>query len=116
LADAFPGPGKPPDPSLPLLCVYMFNKQEGQRVVLVEEMKVNGLEVFNGFQSFLGGNKREYATLYLDRQAYQEHNFESNRELSVCFQIQVEDFSKGPLYSTETVFFDFEEDVPQLAG
>ncbi|NLA96185.1 MAG: hypothetical protein GX838_05015 [Clostridiaceae bacterium] len=56
LADAFPSPGKPPDPSLPLLWVYMFNKQEERRVGLVEEMKVNGIEVFNGFQSFLGGN------------------------------------------------------------
>ena len=93
----------------------MVNKQEEQRAILVEEMKVNGIEVFNGFQSSLVGNKREYATLYFDRQAYQENNFESILKLSVRFQIQGEDFSKGSLYSTETVLFDFEEDVPYPA-
>lgn len=56
-------------------------------MILVDEMKVNGLEVFNGFQSFPGEGKREYACLFLDRQAYQEHKFESisNQVLPVAF-------------------------------
>lgn len=98
------------NPGGPALIYEIENKQDEERVILVDEMKVNGLEVFNGFQSFPGEGKREYACLFLDRQAYQEHKFESIEELSVRFQIRSGDYTKGPLYSTEPFLFTFEKD------
>lgn len=112
LAETFPQADQVPDPALPLLWIYMVNKTEEERVVLIEEMKIDGTAVFNGFQSFLGPHKREYAYLYLDRQAQQEHNFESIKEVAIRFQIQSQDYTQGALYRTETVSFALDEDRP----
>lgn len=112
LAETFPQADQAPDPALPLLWIYMVNKTEEERVVLIEEMKIDGTAVFNGFQSFLGAHKREYAYLYLDRQVQQEHNFESINEVSIRFQIQSQDYTQGALYRTETVSFALDEGRP----
>lgn len=75
----------------------------------MEEMKLNEIPVFNGFQSQPGGYKRDYAYLYLDRQATQENNLESIRELSVRFQIRSEDYTEGSLYRTDTLYYESAE-------
>ena len=110
IADGFSGPGAVFDPALPLLWVYIENKQEEGRSVLEEEMKVNGIQVFSGFQSYPRGNKRDYLYLYLDQQAFLDYEFRSIEELSFRFQIRSDDFSQGPFYITEPVAFIFGED------
>ncbi|HHX30609.1 MAG TPA: hypothetical protein GX720_05215 [Clostridiaceae bacterium] len=112
LADSFPGPDESPDPSLPLLWVYMENRQEEERMVSALDMKINGIAVFSGFQKSLGGFKRSYGYLFLDSQAYRDHGFESIAELSVRFQVRSGDYSQEPLSNTSEFRFVIEDEFP----
>lgn len=116
MADAFPGPGVAINPTLPLLWVYIREQAGGRSNCFGRRDEGRWNPGLQWFQSYPRGNKRDYLYLYLDKQAFLDHYFQTIEQLSVRFQIRTDDYNQGPLYRTEPLVFIFGEDNPMPTG